>query len=227
MPAFSKRKSRFHQRQSKSIQRSSNSRDKILKQVSNHKIYELCRLSKSPLTSLPKHSTSTVSSKDIPSSTPRLSNRNQALTRRRAISSSNSSKKSKILSKFSNKHENLRYMDLSVEDSCKNFNFVSTPPEEYSQQDSLSPYSRIVEEQLNDYINSPLLLGIQNIFNKQERIKMKGLLNESKDEKDVIRRNCCLVMNVRKKQQKSQNSFYVLKKNFPSSFRRAKSQFKK
>ena len=228
MPTFSKKKSRLHQREPKVIQRSSNSRDIMFNQVSNHEIYELCRLPKSPFTYLPQHSTSSVSSKDIPSSTPRLSSRSKALTRRRTISSSNSSKKSKILSKFSNKHENLRYMDLSVEDSCKNFNFVSTPPEENSQQDSLSPYSRIVEEQLNDYINSPLLSGIQSIWQKEQRIKMNGsFLSALKDEKEIIKKNSCLVTNVRKKQQKSQNSFYMLKKNFPACFRRSKSQYKK
>ena len=174
IPTFSKRKSRLHQRQSRAIERYSNSRDLMLNQISNHDIYELSQLSKSPLPNFPKHSSSIVSAKDIPSSTPRLSTNSKALTRRRTISSSSSSNKSRFLSKFSNKNENLRYLDLSVEDSCKNFNFVSTPPEENSEANSLSPYSRIIEEQLNTYINSPLVSGFQSILHKQPKIKMNG-----------------------------------------------------
>ena len=239
IPIFSKRKSRLHQRQSRVIERYSNSRDIVLDQVSNHDIYELSQLSRSPLTNFPKHSSSIVSTKDIPSSTPRLSNKSKALTRRRTISSSSSSNKTRLLSKISNKHENLRYLDLSAEDSCKNFNFVSTPPEENTHPDSSSPYTIIIEDQLNidiynklsnnyTYINSPLVSGIQSILHKQPKIKMNGsFVPIIKDGTNTTKRKPTLEASLKKKQPKSQNSFYTLKKIFPACFRRSKSQFRK
>jgi hypothetical protein len=205
---------------------SSNSSEKMMNHVTNHDIYELFRLSKSPLTHIPKHSSSIFSSKDVPSSTPRLSNRIKTLTRRRTVSSSNYSKNSKILSKFSKKPENFRYLDVSVDESFRNLNGVSTPPDDYPSS-SVSPYSQVIEQQLNTYLNSPLTEATKTMLKKEKRLKLGGsFIPIAKDSVKKSEKKPLLERNLKRVPPVSHKAFYSLVKIFPSCFRRSRSQKK-
>ena len=157
VPCFPKRKLRSPVPLSRVTQRPSISREKLLSQISNHEIHDLLIFSKSPYKDISKHSSSIFSTKEFPSSTPRVMSHVKKVNKRRKTSSKKSISKSSLLTKFSKKTENLRYGNSSFEESCKNINGVSTPPdEEVSRQKSLSPFSEIIDEQLNIYINSPI-----------------------------------------------------------------------
>ena len=157
VPCFPKRKLRSPVPVSRVTQRSSISRKKLLSEISNHEIQDFMMFSKSPKRNISKHSSSIYFTKEFPASTPRVQRQIKRVNKRRKTSSKNSIGKSSLLAKFSKKTENLRYGNLDLEESCKNINGVSTPPdEEVSHQKSLSPFSEIIDEQLNIYINSPI-----------------------------------------------------------------------
>jgi hypothetical protein len=157
VPCFPKRKLKSGGILSRVTQRPSLSREKLLSHISNHEIHEMLSFSKSPIRDISKHSSSIFNTKDFPSSTPRVTRRAPKDLKRRKSSSKKSISKSKLLSKLSKKAENLRYGNNSLEESCKKINGVSTPPEEETGRErSLSPFSEIIEEQLNIYINSPI-----------------------------------------------------------------------
>ena len=120
VPCFPKRKLRSPAPLSRVTQRPSISREKLLSQISNHEIHDLLIFSKSPYKDISKHSSSIFSTKEFPSSTPRVMSHVKKANKRRKASSKKSISKSSLLTKFIKKAENMRYGNLSFEESCKN-----------------------------------------------------------------------------------------------------------
>ena len=157
VPCFPKRKLRSPVPVSRVTQRSSISRKKLLSEISNHEIHDMLIFSKSPNRNISKHSSSIFMTKEFPTSTPRVHRQMKKVNKISKTSSKKPRSKSSLLTKFCKKVQNMRYGNLDVEESCKSINGVSTPPdEEISYQKSPSPFSEIIDEQLNIYLNSPI-----------------------------------------------------------------------
>lgn len=144
----SRRKTQHAQPIHNNLPKFSRSQIRLLTHQSNSIKYEKSILSKSPLFDQPSHYKN-HSIQNFPSSTPRIIKKTSSFNR------PNKPLKSPINVKFTLKHskrgENFRYLENPLEESCKNFNAISTPPDE--EPKSCSPISDFIDKEFNFYIN--------------------------------------------------------------------------
>lgn len=132
----------------KNIHKPSRSQIKLLNIISNKDINEKSISSKSPIFKKPSYYNND-SHNHLPSSSPRIISKVSSCKRRNK--SLKLSKNIQFGFNVLKKPENLRYLDNTFEESYKNFNAVSTPPEEEFR--SLTPVCDNIDKDINLYIN--------------------------------------------------------------------------
>ena len=152
----SRRKSASRNHHSGLNNRPSITKDSFFFHHSNHEISPIISFSKSPIQNPSKHPSSIFTTKEFPISTPRITKKARKPLKKSQKIERNRSTKINFQAKIHKKKENLRYLNSSLEESTKNFNGVSTPPEELLfHHRTPSPFSEIIDEQLDRYINPP------------------------------------------------------------------------
>lgn len=158
IPCFTRRKTKSRLQLSRPTNHPSIQKEHFLSLYANHEISSFISFSKSPVQTSSKHTSSIFTTKEFPQSTPRLSTKPKKSLKKLKKSSKRTKSKSSLQINLLKKKENLRYLNESLEDSIKNFNGVSTPPEEnIIRHRTPSPFSDIIDEQLDKYINSPFV----------------------------------------------------------------------
>lgn len=142
------------------------SRPKITSPIQNLNLNEIFGISKFPMHDLKKHYSTIFNRKASyqlanASSSPLSRRHHQYKKKDKKHKQRNSQKTYKLsLGSISNRRsENMRYNEKGLEEceSYKNFNGVSTPPdEERAYNGKTSPFSDIIDKDLSSYINEPI-----------------------------------------------------------------------
>ena len=146
----SRRKIQYAQPISSNFPKSFRSQRRLLTHQSTSVKHEKSISSKSPLFDQPYHNKAKNNSiQNFPKPTPRIIKKTSSFSR------PNKSVKPTVNVKFTLKHlkkgENFRYLENPLEESCNNFNAVTTPPDE--EPKSCSPFSDFIDKEFNLYIN--------------------------------------------------------------------------